>query len=226
MPVSVFECEERELCLNILDFRILSGPARFKASISASGQDDLQQPVVIRVRNIQMPGIRSGDIFTKELCPGLEESRVWQLLTQDKNIFSALGKVLIEIIGSEVIYRSRDCAMVLKEEGTNLCLSCSTTFGIYLNTVKVKYDAENVDKTNTSKTMEITTNNSNNLTFDLDGGDDNFIKVEMNDQPNVNTTLKFKCDLCGKRFVHETGFASHFKKLHNKGYMRKCLFWG
>merc|ERR1719186_291346 len=63
------------------------------------------------------------------LCPGVAENLVLPLLSQFGNVNFACVMFLIEKMDQKVVYRSRECQMVVKrEEGEKLCFPCKDLF--------------------------------------------------------------------------------------------------
>ena len=245
-PVSQFECVERELCLNILDFTIESSPTQFKASLSASGLEEVQQPILLTVKNLKIPSLNTGNLLStlkqSKLCPGVVETNVWPKLEDNGSDWQFFGRLLIETVGVEVVYRSRDCEMVCVENEENLCYSCTDLFksiGLELNVIEM--ETKHTNETESSK-EELTANSDNYVKTEETESLNCLIFSEENDrldkkghsldkstEKHISTkipysNLRHRCNLCTKRFQHETDLANHSMKSHNTGYVKDCPF--
>ena len=273
--VSQFSCIERELCLNILDFRIQSQPTMFKASLSASGlEEEIQQPILITMQSLHFPQLKTGNILhtlsRKKFCPGTVENKVNLPKPQFGYI---LEKLLIEKIVKEVVYRSRECEMILIEEEEKLCSSCQDLFqslginlpvaeeetqktvfevvhpeiksldfldseicleqpldGPDINLVveEVFHGSDHNDDIGVMESMDQDNEDVKILNLDEDEGKGNIPHFPCESELAQNKVQikqsHITCNLCPRRFKKETALATHFKKIHNSGYLKKCPF--
>ena len=273
--VSQFGCIERELCLNILDFSIQSQPSMFKASLSASGlEEEIQQPILITIQSLHFSQLKTANILhtlsRKEFCPGAVENKVNLPKPKLANI---LDKLLIEKMGKEVVYRSRECEMILIEEEEKLCYSCRDLFkslGINLPVAEeetqknvfevVPHEIESLNFLESETCLEQPLYgpeknivmeevfHSSDHSDDIGGReginpDNEDVRILNLDQdegmrnsqhfPRESELAENKvpmkqshitCNLCPRRFKKETALATHFKKIHNSGYLKKCPF--
>ena len=83
--VSQFECSERELCLNILNLSIEPGLTKYKATLSASGDEDIQQALLVSFKTLQMSKFKNGPVVNilkqTQLCAGVRENKILPFLS-------------------------------------------------------------------------------------------------------------------------------------------------
>ena len=210
MSNSQFTCIERDLNLNILDYSIESQPTVFKGSVAASGQD-LELPVLITIQRIRTPGIISGNILETlggaELCPGAREQAVLPLLEDN----SWYDQLLVGIVGEDVVYRSRECHLVVLKGGKHPCPACQDLLqGLGVNSSPTV--AENTDHSETdasgSRTEEIKTEDDSERKFvETVYGEQTVNETDMSLKVDFNKSVKgsklYPCSFCTNLLTSE-----------------------
>jgi hypothetical protein len=79
--VSHFECADRELCSNILVFSVEPSLTIYKATLAASGDEDIQQALLVSFQTLKMTKFKNdGSILNilkqAQLCAGVLENKM------------------------------------------------------------------------------------------------------------------------------------------------------
>ena len=230
--VSQFECADRELSLNILNFSIEPGLTKYKATLAASGDEDIQQALLVSFQPLQMTKFKNGPILNimkqTKLCAGVLENNILPFLSDFTNGNFACIMFLIEKIGNEVIYKSRDCEVILTEGNEKLCASCDDLFQSLETNLHEETSTE-LNKTEIEK-----------MDIKMEEEKSSFPKVKAKvqeaneknlDKGNVQKhklsrgiSCQHFCTLCSKKFRYANALAFHCKKAHKTGYLMKCPF--
>jgi len=130
--ITTFRSQENDEQLSILDYDVSKTNVRYKAVIN----DD--QVAVLHVQ-------RLGKLDTNlSLCPGMLESRLQQII-------SSPCLLLIEKAEDEIVYRSRNCQMLLDQNiSGQLCSACQEIFSDQKTSnnviIKFKKQEQNIDE--------------------------------------------------------------------------------
>lgn len=116
--MKTFVCNESQEVLSIFDYQPSNKTSRYKAN-----RNGLQ--VVIQFTatpNSSQMAIHS-DLNNFSLCKGILEEGFLGSVNDHDDIAKILGQVLIESLGTDIVYRSRDCHQMV-DKSSDICSSC------------------------------------------------------------------------------------------------------
>jgi len=212
--LSEFACDSKQLQLNILDF----GPkdpslTKYKATLSSTQDKEDLQAMIVSMQVLEIPELRTGENFRilrkLEFCPGVEENKVLPLLSQFGNVNLTCVMFLIEKINKTVVYRSRDCELLISEKG-KLCSPCKDLF----ESLAVDFEEEEpfVEVENDCEEVNIDVNEPNkSVKYSIT---ESGSKSQMYSGKSPKKTIlgKYSCKECGKSFNSKETFGVHLSK--------------
>ena len=114
--ISRFYCGEVDQRLDILEYDGTKCSGRYRAVI------DGDQATVLQLQSVDTKDVPLSHLA---LCPGLTETEVLEILSQDDTRSLACSMFLIERVEEDILYRSRDCQLLHdKKLSGKLCESC------------------------------------------------------------------------------------------------------
>ena len=217
--VSEFVCDSKKLQLNILDF-CPKDPShtKYKATLSSMEERENLQAMIVSMQVLKIPELKTGKnlriLRIKEICPGMEENKVLPLLSQFGNVNFTCVMFLIEKVVNYVVYRSRDCEMIISKK-EKLCSSCKDLF----KSLAVDYEGEEEPCAEVENNCE-EVNIDENVPAKSVQLKDSFTKTEVGSKIQnysrkslENSNLeKYSCKECGESFSSKDMLGVHLSK--------------
>lgn len=206
---NIFICDETQELLKIYDYKPSKDPMKYKARRNGLA-------VTLHITTLGKE-ISKGDFEDWKLCAGVNNQ---------PDIEACL--VLIEQVGHEFVYRSRNCQKVVNKDV--LCDNCSSLFGVQnlpnLEDGEIEKDNKIIRvKQETDMLDMVKLEQENKMTFQ---NKELQMSIEMPQRKSYYKSkklkMKYRCSFCDINFTSETSFHDHYKENHENGSKTFCPY--